>query len=143
MRVLTFISFRKRKKQNYLAIENINFSTKINPNLTDIYTFHPRKAGKKYTVLSRFVQSGVPPRRGNRKFSSALSNSDFQFVHVFRGKHASTSCLSCDSASLRIQFPPLWDAEAEFSGKLYNDSIIRAQKMGKMTAKQRQIFYGK
>ena len=68
-------------------------------------------------------------------FSSALSKSDSQFVHASQGKHASTSCLSCDSASLRLQFPPLWDAEAEFSGKLYNDSIIHAQKMERMTVK--------
>ena len=68
-----------------------------------IYTFHPGKRGKEHT--SHFVQSGVHPTQGNRKFSFALSNSGFQFVHAFRRKHASTSGLSCDSASLRLQLP--------------------------------------
>ena len=38
------------------------------------------------------------------------------------GMHASTSCLSCDSASLRLQFPPVRDAEAELGNKSLSES---------------------
>ena len=47
--------------------------------------------------------------------SSDLSKSDSQLFHAFRGKHVSTSCLSCDSASFHLQFTPFQDAEAELS----------------------------
>ena len=86
-------------------------------NLPKYIYFSPTWSGEKSAPLPRFIQPGVPPRRRNRKFSSALSNSDSQFVHAFRGKHASTSCLSCDFASLHLQLPPFQDAETEQSVK--------------------------
>ena len=56
-------------------------------------------------------------QRPSRKFSSALSNSDLQFVPAFRGKQASPSCVSCDSASLGLQFRLFRDAEAELGSE--------------------------
>ena len=85
-----------------------------------IYTFFLSEERGKHNNISHAVQTGVHPKRGNRKLSSALSNSDLQLVHAFRRKHASTSCLSCDSASLRLQFPAFQDAEAEL-GKSESD----------------------
>ena len=72
-----------------------------------------RLSGGNCTHHSRLVQPGVLPRQGNRKFSSTLSISDSQCVHPLLGKEASTSFLSCDSASLCLEFPPFRDAEAE------------------------------
>ena len=95
--------------QDYFSLKLFNFPKYI--------YFSPTWSGEKSAPLSRFIQPSVPPRRRNRKFSSALSNSDSQFVHAFRGKHASTSCLSCDSASLHLQLPPFQDAETEQSVK--------------------------
>ena len=68
------------------------------------------------------------------KFSSALSNSDSQFVQAFQGKQASISCLSCNFASLRLQFSPFRDTEAKLGNENLemNHQITVDKKMRKM-----------
>ena len=46
--------------------------------ILQILLFSRSQERGKCAHLSRFVQSGVPPRQGNRKSSLALSNSDSQ-----------------------------------------------------------------
>ena len=79
---------------------------------------------KKWAHLSRFIQPGVLSRQEDRNISSALSNSDLQFVHAFRGRHASTSCLSSNSAHLRLQFQLFRDAEAELGNESSSETSI-------------------
>ena len=102
----------ERRKQNCFTSRITIFQLNLFQNFqVHILSAHVKR--EKSAILSHLVQPGVVPRRRKREFNSALSNSDSHFVHAFRGKQASTSCLSCDSASLRLQFPPLRNAEAE------------------------------
>ena len=87
----------------YFSVKR-NFQLKWLPSFNIFISFLSEGRGKHH-YISHFVQPGVRPRQGKRKLSSTLSNSDLQFVHAFRRKQASTSCLSCDSASLHLQFP--------------------------------------
>ena len=111
-----------RQKFNHRTIHPLmkkfrkNYQLKSFPN-PQISILSARKSGGNCTHPSRLVQPGVLSRQGNRKFSSALSNLDSQFIHAFQRKQASTSCLSCDSSSLCLQFPPFRDAEAELGNE--------------------------
>ena len=99
-------------------------------NFPTINTFHPQNRGKNGHTF-HIVQPGVLPRRRNRKLRSALSNSDLQIVHAFRGRQASTSCLICDSASR--------DAEAELGNESSVDSSTIVD--GKITKFDNDSFF--
>ena len=118
-----FIDFRNEGNKIVLRLRLLIFQLKL-IQILQVYILSAHVKREKSAILSHLVQSGVLPRRRNRKFSSALSTSDSQIVHAFPGKQASTSCLSCDSALLRLQFPPFRDAEAELGNESWVDSSI-------------------
>ena len=70
-----------------------------------IYTFHPGNRGKDTNILHiLFSPASI---RGRETGSSVplCRTQAFSLFMLSQEKHASTSGLSCDSASLRLQFP--------------------------------------
>ena len=142
MKVSKFISFRDENNKIVFESDYQNFHSKLLRFYRYIYFLHTC-SGEKSIMISHFIQPGVFPRRGNREFSSALSNSDSQFVHASQGKHASTCCLSWDSASLHLQFPPLWTPKPNSATKCTDDSVFHAQRTEKWEKTSTNFLRGK
>ena len=86
---------------------NFRTSTTQIPQKLKLFTHHSQE------VHAFFSPASFESGESGSSDQHPPSNSASQFVHAFRGRQGSTSCLSCDFASFRLQFQPFSDAEAE------------------------------
>ena len=92
-------------KRKLIVSQNNKIQLKMASSPHCIYTFHPGNRGKDTNIHHILFSPAFIRGRETGSSVPLCRTQAFSLFMLSEGKYASTSGLSCDSASLRLQFP--------------------------------------